>query len=382
MKLHRALTGFLSILLVVLSSGCSQKEEGAANMTIQQRPFGKVSGRDVTLFTLQNSSGMKAAITNYGAILVSLTAPDRNGKFEDVVLGYETLGEYVKDNPYFGCVVGRYGNRIGKAKFTIDGVAYQLSANDGENHLHGGERGFDKKIWDAEPLELPDASGIKFSYLSPDGEEGYPGNLAVTVTYLLTGNNEFAIAYEAAADKPTHVNLTQHTYFNLAGQGSGDILGHELMIMADRFTPVDAGLITTGELRPVEGTPMDFRTPTAIGDRIDSDYEQIRFGGGYDHNWVLNNYDGALRLAAKVHEPVTGRVMEVFTTEPGIQFYAGNFLNGSHIGKGGAVYNKRYGFCLETQHFPDSPNKPNFPSTLLRPGETYKTRTVYRFSAE
>jgi aldose 1-epimerase len=349
-------------------------------MKTEQSAFGKTAeGQDVSLFTLQNASGMKAALTNYGATVTSLYVPDRNGNFDDVVLGFPSLDGYLKDNPYFGSIVGRYGNRIGKGRFALDGVEYKLAANNGENHLHGGMKGFNKVVWSAEPVKQDSAVGVKFSYLSKDGEEGYPGNLSCAVTYWLTSNNELKIQYHATTDKATPVNLTHHGYFNLAGQGTGDILNHQMEIFADRFTPVDRGLITTGELRSVEGTPMDFRQPHAIGERIGNDDEQLKFGLGYDHNWVLNSSNGSLALAARVHEPTTGRVMEVWTTEPGLQFYSGNFLDGTLTGKDGRVYQHRHGLCLETQHFPDSPNKPDFPSTILQPGETYNTETVYRF---
>ncbi|MDZ7302381.1 MAG: galactose mutarotase [candidate division KSB1 bacterium] len=352
-------------------------------MKIEQSVFGKTTdGQQALLFTLQNASGMKATLTNYGAIVTALYVPDRNGKFDDVVLGYPTLDAYLKPHPYFGAIVGRVGNRIAKGKFTLEGVTYKLATNDGENHLHGGIKGFDKVVWSADSVRLDDAVGVKLSYLSKDGEEGYPGNLSCTVTYWLTNNNELKIEYHATTDKATPVNLTHHSYFNLAGQGQGNILNHQLEIFADRFTPVDKGLIPTGELRSVAGTPMDFRQPHTIGERINSDDEQLKFGLGYDHNWVLNKTGDSLALAARVYEPTTGRVMEVWTTEPGLQFYCGNFLDGTLTGKQGRVYKHRYGFCLETQHFPDSPNQPNFPSTILRPGETYRTETIYRFSAK
>jgi len=349
-------------------------------MSRSTRPFGTTpDGQAVRLYTLRNTQGMTAEIMTYGAIVVSLTAPDKDGNFDDVVLGYDNLADYIKVSPYFGAIVGRYGNRIGKGKFTLDGTTYTLATNDGENHLHGGLKGFDKVVWDDEPVDRSDAVGVKLSYWSKDGEEGYPGNLKVSVTYLLTNRNELRIEYEATTDKATPVNVTHHGYFNLTG-GRRNILDHELMLNADRFTPVDAGLIPTGELRPVEGTPMDFRKRTAIGARIDNDYEQLKFGGGYDHNWVLNKKGDGMTLAAEVYEPTSGRLMTVRTTEPGIQFYAGNFLDGTITGKNGVVYKHRFGFCLETQHYPDSPNKPDFPSTILRPGRVYKTATVYAFS--
>jgi aldose 1-epimerase len=365
------------------SKTSSVLKESTYEMKIEQSAFGKTAdGQDVSLFALQNASGMKATLTNYGATVISLFAPDRNGNFDDVVFGFPTLESYLQEHPFFGGTIGRYGNRIGKGRFKLDGVEYKLATNNGENHLHGGVKGFHKVVWSAAPVKQDSAVSVKFSYLSKDGEEGYPGNLSCTVTYSLTNNNELKIEYHATTDKATPVNLTHHGYFNLAGQGKEDILNHQLEIFADRFTPVDEGLIPTGELRPVEGTPMDFRQPHAIGERIDSDDEQLQFGHGYDHNWVLNNSNGSLALAARVYESTTGRMMEVWTTEPGLQFYSGNFLDGSLTGKDNQVYKYRYGFCLETQHFPDSPNKPDFPSTILRPGETYSTETIYRFSAK
>jgi aldose 1-epimerase len=325
---------------------------------------------------------MEAQITNYGGIVVSLKVPDRNGKFADVVLGFDSLDDYLKKHPYFGALIGRYGNRIGGAQFKLNGILYPLAKNDGTNHLHGGMIGFDKAVWKAKPLAGREASALELSYLSKDGEEGYPGNLSSKVTYTLSDDNALRIDYEATTDKDTVVNLTNHSYFNLEGQGNGDILNHEITIAADHFTPVNSGLIPTGELRPVAGTPFDFREPHKIGERIAADDEQLRLGNGYDHNFVLKGADGNLRLAAQVTEPRSGRILQVYTTEPGVQFYCGNFLDGSLHGKGGKVYQRRYGFCLETQHFPDSPNKPEFPSTLLHPGSTYRTSTVYRFSTD
>ncbi len=354
-----------------------------AEPAIVRKPFGKVGSVPVDLYTLVNAKGMQVSITNYGGIVVSLVVRDRNGKPGDVVLGYDRVEQYVKASPYFGAIVGRYGNRIAGGKFVLDGKPYPLAQNNNGNHLHGGLKGFDKVVWKADEFWSNRGPGLKLTYLSKDGEEGYPGNLSVTVTYVLTDENELVIQYSATSDKPTPVNLTNHSYFNLAGQGNGDILDHELTLFADRFTPVDKGLIPTGELRPVKGTPFDFRKPTAIGQRIRQTDEQLRFGGGYDHNFVLNKkQEGTLTLAARVVEPCSGRVMEVLTKEPGIQFYCGNFLDGSNVGKGGKPYKYRYGFCLETQHFPDSPNQPSFPSTILRPGKQYSTTTVYRFSAK
>ncbi|MHC4423888.1 MAG: aldose epimerase family protein, partial [Planctomycetota bacterium] len=303
-------------------------------MNIKKQAFGKTEdGKDVDLYTLTNANGLKAEIMTYGGIVTTLQAPDRNGNLADIVLGYDTLDEYIKNNPYFGALVGRCGNRIGKGKFTLDGVEYTLATNNGPNHLHGGIKGFDKVVWDAEPMENETGVGLKLTYLSRDGEEGYPGNLNCIVIYTLTNDNELKISYEAETDKPTVLNLTHHSYFNLAGHGSGDILGHELMLTADNFTPVDEGLIPTGEIKPVKGTLMDFTKPTVIGARI------AQVEGGYDHNYVLDNSDGSLALAASVYEPKSGRLMEISTTEPAIQFYSGNFLDGSNKGKG-AVYNK------------------------------------------
>ncbi len=351
-------------------------------MDIDVTAFGKTpDGQEIKLYTLSNARGATAKIMNYGATVVSLEMPDAKGQMADVVLGCDNLDGYLKGVPYFGAVVGRYGNRIAKGKFTLDGQTYTLATNDGANHLHGGVKGFDKVAWGHKPVWKADAVGVELSYLSKDGEEEYPGNLRMTVTYLLTNKNELRIEYVATTDKATPVNLTNHAYFNLTG-AERDILGHKLMLKADRFTPVDKGLIPTGELQPVAGTPMDFTKATPIGERIEADFEQLKAGGGYDHNWVLNRSGRGLSLAAKVTEPTTGRVMEVWTTEPGVQFYAGNFLDGTITGKGGKVYQHRWGFCLETQHYPDSPNQPNFPSTILRPGEKYETTTVYRFSAK
>jgi len=342
--------------------------------------FGKTpEGVAVSIYTLTNSHGMEARITNYGGIVVSLKAPDKTGAMSDIVLGFDTLDGYVNNTSYFGALIGRYGNRIGKARFNLDGHEYKLAANNGENSLHGCTRGFNRAVWT--PRELSDG-GLELVYVSKDGEEGYPGNLRVRVTYHLTPANELKIEYEASTDKDTVLNLTNHSYFNLKGAGNGDILDHKMMINADRFTPVDAGLIPTGELRSVNGTPFDFRKPTAIGARINQDDEQLKLGKGYDHNWVLNKSANSLSLAARVEEPTTGRVLEVHTTEPGVQFYTGNFLDGTAKGKGGKTYGFRSGFCLETQHFPDSPNKPSFPSTVLRPGQQFHSTTVYRFSAK
>jgi aldose 1-epimerase len=339
-----------------------------------------VDGQSIAIYTLTNRSGAEARITTYGGIVVSLKVPDRKGKLEDIVLGFDSLDEYVKGNSaYFGALIGRYGNRIGKGSFSLNGVEYKLAVNNGENHLHGGIKGFDKVVWTATDPKVSSGASLILEYLSHDGEEGYPGALRVTVTYTLTDKNELKIDYLATTTKDTVVNLTHHSYFNLAGQGNGDILSHQVMINADRFTPVDSGLIPTGELKLVKGTPFDFSQPAAIGSRINDADEQLKFGKGYDHNFVLNGQMGTLRQAATVFEQTSGRVMEVWTTEPGIQFYTGNFLDGKP-GKGGKPYEFRYGFCLETQHYPDSPNKPDFPTTVLRKGGKYQSTTIYKFS--
>ncbi|MCI0337560.1 MAG: galactose mutarotase [Acidobacteria bacterium] len=366
-------------MTITLTVGVGQK--GKANL--KKESFGKTAdGQEVELYTLTNAKGIETGITTYGGIVVSLKVPDRSGKFDDVVLGFDTLDGYLKGHPYFGAIIGRYGNRIGKARFTLNGKEYKLAANNGENSLHGGTKGFDKALWKARPLTVKDGVALELSYLSKDGEEGYPGNLSVRVVYTLTDNNELKIDYFATTDKDTVVNLTNHSYFNLAGQGNGDILGHQVQINAGSFTPVDAGLIPTGELRSVKGTPFDFTQNTAIGARVNQPDEQLKLGRGYDHNWVLTGNAGTMRQAVKVVEPGTGRVMEVWTTEPGVQFYIGNFLDGSLKGKGGKVYQHRYGFCFETQHFPDSPNQPKFPSTVLKRGSRYRTTTIYKFSAD
>ncbi len=357
--------------------------ERHAMPTVTDRAFGKLpDGAEARLFTLDNGRGMRATVTNYGGVVTSVLVPDRAGKEADVVLGYDSLESYLRATPYFGAIVGRYANRIGHARFTLDGKTYTLAANDHGNSLHGGLKGFDKQLWVAEPFRDSTQAGVRLHLVSPDGDEGYPGRLDVTVTYALTDSNELRITYLATTDKATVLNLSHHGYWNLAGHASGDILGEEVMLAADSFTPIDSTLIPTGEVRSVAGTPLDFRTPTAIGARIGQDDQQLRFARGYDHNWVVNGPAGTLRLAARVHDPKSGRVMEVRTTEPGIQFYSGNFLDGSNIGKGGTPYLHRAGFCLETQHFPDSPNHPGFPSTVLRPGQEYRSTTVYRFSAQ
>jgi aldose 1-epimerase len=344
-------------------------------------PFGSLpDGTKVELYTLRNRHGTEARITNYGGIITALKTRDRQGKLADIVLGFDDLAPYLKGTPYFGALIGRYGNRIAGGRFSIDGSSYSLATNGGPNHLHGGVEGFDKKVWSAEPFSGKSGSGVKLSLLSPDGDQGYPGNLRVTATYTLTDDDELITDLHAVTDKPTLVNMTQHSYFNLATDG--DVLDHRLTINADHFTPVDQTMIPTGEIRPVAGTPLDFRKPVAIGARIDDTSEQqIAYGHGYDHNYVLNKTKpAALDLAARVTEPKSGRVLEVWTQEPGIQFYTSNFLDRTLCK--GREYTRRCGFCLEPQHFPDSPNKPDFPSTVLRPGEEYSSRTVFKFRTE
>jgi aldose 1-epimerase len=346
---------------------------------LSQAAFGKTSdGAPVDLYTLRNAAGVEARICNYGGIIVSLKAPDRAGTLGDVTLGYDHFDRYLANKPFFGTLVGRFANRIAKGKFTLDGVTYSLPANDGPNSLHGGLKGFDKVLWRVGRTAAEPEPTLELNYLSRDGEEGYPGNLNVKAVYSLSADNTLRLDFTAATDKSTIVNLTQHAYFNLAGRG--DILGHHLWIDADRFTPVDRELIPTGELPPVAGTPFDFRQPTAIGARIEQPDEQLKRGNGYDHNFVLNHPMGRLDVVARVSEAVTGRVLEVLTTEPGVQLYTGNFLDGTICGKGGRLYERRAGFCLEAQHFPDSPNQPRFPSVVLRPGAVYRNTIAFRFS--
>jgi len=366
---------FLILCLVAVSLvGCKCKMCGCS-LTIEKEVFGQADGKQINLYTLINANGVKARIMDYGAILFSLDLPDRNGKFEDVTLGYATLAEYDKNTKYFGATIGRYGNRIAKGKFTLDGVEYTLAANNGKNHLHGGIKGFNKVVWDSESFKTKDSAGVRLTYLSKDGEEGYPGNLNCTVIYTLTNDDELKVEYEAETDKATPVNLTHHSFWNLAGNCKKSILGHELMINADNYLPVDSGLIPTGEIKPVKDTPMDFTEPMAIGSRIN------KVENGYDHNYILNRqtHGEELVLAARAYELDSGRVMEIYTTEPGIQFYSGGFFDGSYAGKGGVVYNKFYAFCLETQHFPDSPNQAEFPSTILQPGQKYTHTCVHKF---
>ncbi|BET69476.1 galactose mutarotase [Opitutales bacterium ASA1] len=365
-------------LVAAAFSGCG----GGSPSGVTKQAWGSTpDGIAVDLYTLRNAKGAEATITNYGGIVVTLTMPDRTGAMADIVLGYDNLQGYIDKTPYFGALIGRYGNRIGDATFSIDGQTYTLAKNDGPNSLHGGVKGFDKVVWTAKPAASPAGPALELTYLSKDGEEGFPGNLDVKAVYTLTNDNELRLDFTATTDKATVVNLTHHSYFNLRGQGDGDILGHEVVINASHITPVNQTLITTGELAPVAGTPFDFRTPVAIGARINDPDTQLQYGPGYDHNWVIDKPAGELALHATVYEPTTGRVMEVLSDEPGLQFYAGNFLDGTITGKGGVVYQHRTGFCMEPQHFPDSPNKPQFPSVILRPGENYSNTIIYRFTA-
>jgi aldose 1-epimerase len=380
-------TRVLVALATIVVAGCQAAPPPAqpasvaapqSNPSVTRAPFGKTAdGAAVEVFTLTNANGIELRAITYGGIITSLKVPDRTGAMADIVLGFDSLDGYLKDHPFFGAIIGRYGNRIAKGLFLVDGREYILAINNGPNHLHGGPRGFDKQVWSAEIL--PAKNTIAFRRTSPDGEEGYPGNLVVEVVYALTDENKLIVDYRYSTDKATPVNLTQHSYFNLAGEGSGDILGHSMMLNADRYTPVDSTLIPTGELAPVEGTPFDFRQPAPIGARIDQPHPQIKNGQGYDHNWVLNKKGAELSLAARVTEQKSGRTLEITTNEPGVQFYAGNFLDGTITGKAGHVYQRRSGFCLETQHYPDSPNHPGFPSTIARPGQEYRTRTVFAF---
>lgn len=346
-------------------------------MNLQQQPYGMArSGAYADLYTLTNDHGVAVTLTNYGGIITSVQTPNRNGQPGDIVLGYDKLEEYVARNPFFGCLVGRYANRIGGASFTLKGKHYSLAQNNGQNHLHGGKVGFDKVLWAAEPFTTPASVGVNLTYTSVDGEENYPGNLVVTVVYTLTNDNEFQIDYGATTDQTTIINLTNHTYFNLAG--GGDMLDHVMQLHADSFTPVNSALIPTGEVRAVDGTPLDFRNPTPIGARIDQPDEQLEHGRGYDHNWIVSGMPGELRPTAFVSEPTSGRTLEVLTTQPGVQFYSGNMLP-PLTGKGGQEYNLRSGFCLETQHYPDSPNQPTFPSVVLEPGQRFAETTVWKF---
>ncbi|CEP34537.1 MULTISPECIES: aldose epimerase family protein [unclassified Halomonas] len=384
------------IALLMISAAQAQSETQAtagngAENGVEKSVFGHLpDGRQVDVYQFTNANGIELRVTNYGGIILSLKTPDMNGKFDDIALGFDSLEAYLSDeyrqaNPYFGAIIGRYGNRIAGGQFPLDGESYSLATNDGSNHLHGGDQGFDKVLWQAEPFENEAGTGLVLRYTSEDGEEGYPGRLETEVTYTLTDNDELMVDYRAVTDKATPINLTQHSYFNLKGEGSDTILDHQLMINAPEFTPVNDSLIPTGEIRSVDGTPFDFTQAIPIGERIEQDNEQLAFGGGYDHNFVLARDNAAadeLVLAAKAWEPQSGRMVEITTTEPAIQFYSGNFLNGDLTGKQGQAYGHRSGFALETQHYPDSPNQEAFPSTILEPGDTYRSRTVYRFSAQ
>ena len=372
---------FVYLVLMSLIISCNSEKD---SITISEKTlFGKLSdGSEVYNFTLKNKAGMKMTISEFGATVISILVPDKNGKIEDVVLGYDKLDDYVNGTSYFGAIVGRYGNRIGKGKFSLDGIEYQLTINDGDNHLHGGKIGFNKVLWKGEFSKSDSGESVKLNYESADGEEGYPGKANISVIYTLTENNEVIIDYSAITDKPTIMNPTHHSYFNLTGNFQNTILNHDLMIDADYFTPVDKGLITTGELVKVINTPMDFTLPEKIGKRINDSFEQLNFGKGYDHNWVINNFDGKVKKIASLFDSTSGRLMEILSDQPGLQFYSGNFLDGTITGKNGEKYNYRTGLCLEAQVFPDSPNKANFPNARLNPNEIYKQRTIYKFSVK
>ncbi len=377
MQMTRRQALALAPTLTLLS--CKSDKNNKPMSGITEQAWGILpSGETISLFTLKNEKGVSATISNFGGRLVTLKVPDRAGTFADVVLGYDNLEPYTKPNPFFGTLVGRYANRIANGEFSLDGKKYTLAKNNGPNSLHGGPQGFDKKAW--QPEISKDGKSLKLTYLSKDGEEGYPGNLTSVVTYSLGNDDALTIDYAATSDADTVLNLTNHSYFNLAGQGNGKILDHELMINADKFTPVNANLIPTGELRNVDGTPFDFRQSTAIGARIDAAEQQIQYGKGYDHNFVLNRSDVAPSLAARVTDPQSGRVMEVLTTQPGVQFYTANHIEGEIKGKEGAIYRFRSAYCFETQHFPDSPNQPSFPTTVLKPGEKFHQTTIFRFT--
>ena len=379
----------ICLILATIFTACSTKSNVEKNsvadslQSVTSKPFGQLKdGTEITLYTLKNNKGIEMSVMNYGGVIFSMLVPDKNGVVEDVTLGYDSLTDYENNRHFFGALIGRYGNRIAKGKFALDGKEYSLATNNGANHLHGGIAGFDRVVWSIEVISSGVNPSLLLTYLSKDGEEGYPGNLKVEVTYTLTEDNELRIEYKATTDKKTIVNLTQHTYFNLAGNVKSDILGHELMIAADRFLPVNETLIPIGELKSVTGTPFDFNMSTAIGTRINNVDEQLKFGQGYDHCWVLNDASDSLKKVATIYEPVSGRQMDTYTTEPALQFYSGNFLNDKVIGKKGTVYNQRSALCLETQHYPDSVNRPDFPSTILRPAQTFKSTTTFVFSAK
>ena len=375
---------------LILSAFSCRKEETTAieSIPLMEEPvridsLGVMpSGEMINQYTLTNRNGIQMQVINYGGTITSLKTPDKAGTMEEVVLGCDSLKDYLDGTPFFGALVGRYGNRIAKGKFTLDGKTYSLAQNNNGNHIHGGLKGFDKVYWHIQPLSSEGDPALRLTYLSKDMEEGYPGNLSVEVVYALTDNNELKIDYTATTDKKTIINLTNHSYFNLGGNAKRNVLDHEVVIYADKFVPVDEELIPDGSIAQVDGTPFDFRTPVTIGARIDNDHPQLVNGRGYDHCWILRSGSEALKLGVTVHDPVSGRYMQMYTTEPGVQLYTGNFLNGSEVGKGGVAYNKRDGLCLETEHFPDSPNQNSFPSVVLSPGETYHTQTVYAFSVK
>jgi aldose 1-epimerase len=372
-----ALTVVFSIITVLGRSIIKDEQN------IEKKSFGKLNdGREVFIYTLKNKPGAEVKIINYGATIVSLTMPDRNGKYADIVLGYDNLDGYVKGTAYFGAVVGRYANRIAKGKIILDGKTYQLSVNEGENELHGGKVGFNKVLWKAEPMETKQGPALKLTYVSPNGEMGYPGTVTLHVTYTLTNNNELKVQYEGTTDKTTILNPSQHSYFNLSGNPRNTILSDVLQINANEYTPIDKEFIPTGKIEKVSGTPLDFRKPTVIGARINDNFEQLKLAKGYDFNWVLNNYNGKVREVANVYDPTSGRYMQVFTDQPGLQFYSGNFLDGTQIGKGGIAYKFRSGLALEAQHYPNSPNEPKWPSVVLKPGQVYRQTTIYKFSTK
>lgn len=381
MTQNSLLITLLMVMLCIVPRSGAQSQTKALVSGISVDKFAKLAGQDVLIYTLRNSKGIELRVMNYGGIIISLNVPDREGRSADIVLGFDNFEGYEGNSPYFGAIIGRYANRIANGEFSLEGNKYKLAKNNGTNSLHGGTKGFDKVLWRSETIESEHSRGIAFTYVSKNGEEGYPGTLKTTVVYTLTDNNELILEYQAITDKASPVNLSQHSYFNLAGEGSKDVLSHVLTINADRFTPVDKTLIPTGELRTVRQTPFDFTKPTAMGAHVDENEEQLTIAGGYDHNFVINKSGLEPSLAARVYEPASGRVIEVYTDQPGLQFYSGNFLDGSIKGKHGHRYGRRSGFCLEAQHFPDSPNHPNFPSTILKPGEVFRSKTIYKFPA-
>ncbi len=372
---------FFVFAVLLMCVSCMKLNNDGVKSMVNKSEFGKMpDGKVIYAFDMINSNGAEMRVITYGAIVTKLTMPDNKGVFEDVVLGYDDLKSYLRANPYFGAIVGRYGNRIGKGKFSLEGVDYQLNINDGLNHLHGGSKGFDKVVWTGEIIERKEGPAVKMTYNSFDGEMGYPGNVKLDVILILSDNNELILEYSGTTDKTTILNPTHHGYFNLTGNPENTILDHELMLKAANFTPIDAGLITTGELTDVKDTPFDFTNPTKIGLKINDENEQLKFGHGYDHNWAIDNYNGTVQLVASLYDSGSGRFMEIYSDEPGIQFYSGNFLDGKIKGKKGIIYKFRSGLCLETQHFPDSPNKENFHSVTLKPGETYTQKTIYHFT--